>query len=354
MRKMPEREYTAADFQRYYQGGMTPAEMHALEQAAARDPFLAEALEGYESLPPENWSAPLAALHEQFAQAHPTLVVSLPRRRYLAPLRMAAGIGLLALTIAAAYLFTRREERSAPDLIAQHQPPTIAPTVPATGARPAVPAPEKPATMDTRPSVTVVGQTGTAGRNTPAAKPADDFVYRPHPAGATPGPPVTETNQLPTNDEKPAVAAAEETAALSEAMPAQVNAAYAPRNAVTSRSKKESNAGVTMAIPEASATKESAAPEGSANLPAAEPVIGWKAYETYLQTAKKSPASGAYPAGEVILELVFSADGQITRVLVIRSLQAEADAEALRLVKEGPAWRLRHKAPATLRLAIPF
>lgn len=39
--------YTAADFERYHSGKMTNTEMHGLEKAALRDPFLADALEGY-------------------------------------------------------------------------------------------------------------------------------------------------------------------------------------------------------------------------------------------------------------------------------------------------------------------
>ncbi|MCY7293569.1 MAG: carboxypeptidase-like regulatory domain-containing protein [Ferruginibacter sp.] len=39
--------YTVADFAKYYKGTMSFAEMHALENAALDDPFLADALEGY-------------------------------------------------------------------------------------------------------------------------------------------------------------------------------------------------------------------------------------------------------------------------------------------------------------------
>src|SRR5687768_14460319 len=53
---MPEEKnhsgrYTAEDFERYYSGGMTPAERHRLEKAALDDPFLADALEGYAQTP---------------------------------------------------------------------------------------------------------------------------------------------------------------------------------------------------------------------------------------------------------------------------------------------------------------
>ena len=39
--------YTAADIEKYHQGQLTPAQMHAMERAALEDPFLADALEGY-------------------------------------------------------------------------------------------------------------------------------------------------------------------------------------------------------------------------------------------------------------------------------------------------------------------
>ena len=41
--------YTSSDFARYHSGTMPPNEMHALERAALEDPFLADALEGYEN-----------------------------------------------------------------------------------------------------------------------------------------------------------------------------------------------------------------------------------------------------------------------------------------------------------------
>jgi hypothetical protein len=42
-----DHKYSAADFERYHSGQMSEAEMHALEKAALKDSFLADALEGY-------------------------------------------------------------------------------------------------------------------------------------------------------------------------------------------------------------------------------------------------------------------------------------------------------------------
>ena len=41
--------YTLLDIEQYLQGKLSPAEMHALEKAAVQDPFLADAIEGYQS-----------------------------------------------------------------------------------------------------------------------------------------------------------------------------------------------------------------------------------------------------------------------------------------------------------------
>ncbi|MEJ0103524.1 MAG: carboxypeptidase-like regulatory domain-containing protein [Bacteroidota bacterium] len=43
--------YSAADIHRYHKGQMTAKEMHALEKAALDDPFLADAIEGYTTVP---------------------------------------------------------------------------------------------------------------------------------------------------------------------------------------------------------------------------------------------------------------------------------------------------------------
>jgi TonB family protein len=52
------------DIEKYLRGELTPAEMHALEQKALRDPFLAEALEGAEHVGPEHFSLDIAALQQ--------------------------------------------------------------------------------------------------------------------------------------------------------------------------------------------------------------------------------------------------------------------------------------------------
>jgi hypothetical protein len=49
--KEENKKYTAAEIARYHVGKMSAQEMHAIEKAALQDPFLSDALEGYEHAP---------------------------------------------------------------------------------------------------------------------------------------------------------------------------------------------------------------------------------------------------------------------------------------------------------------
>ena len=57
--------YTAADIEQYFAGKLSSQQMHELEKAALYDPFLAEAMEGYEGIKAAAWKNQLVALHEQ-------------------------------------------------------------------------------------------------------------------------------------------------------------------------------------------------------------------------------------------------------------------------------------------------
>ncbi len=57
--------YTAADYSRYHRGEMSAAEMHALEKAALKDPFVQDALDGYALL--KTGERDIASLSERIA-----------------------------------------------------------------------------------------------------------------------------------------------------------------------------------------------------------------------------------------------------------------------------------------------
>ena len=62
------KHYSAEDIARYWQGKMSPQEMHALESAAMDDPFLADALEGYSTVAPETIHSDVQELHRRLKE----------------------------------------------------------------------------------------------------------------------------------------------------------------------------------------------------------------------------------------------------------------------------------------------
>jgi TonB family protein len=59
--------YTAREIEQYLAGNLLPQQMHAMEKAALDDPFLAEAMEGYESVKDKEWNNQLVALRQEIA-----------------------------------------------------------------------------------------------------------------------------------------------------------------------------------------------------------------------------------------------------------------------------------------------
>ncbi len=104
--------YSADQIRQYLEGRMTHAEMHALEKAALDDPFLAEAIEGYESIPADNWQPQLDTLHTTFAQparTAPAKVISIGKPR-INWFRYAAAIFIIA-GLSTTFLLVNRNNR---------------------------------------------------------------------------------------------------------------------------------------------------------------------------------------------------------------------------------------------------
>ena len=97
------------DIEKYLLGKLTPDERHALEKKALSDPFLADALEGAESISSVEFSSDLKELLHKIHQQN--------KNRWAWPLRMAASITGIAL-IGSIIFFSVREN---PDNIASTQ-----------------------------------------------------------------------------------------------------------------------------------------------------------------------------------------------------------------------------------------
>jgi len=101
--------YTAEDIKRYLGGSMTATEMHAIEMAALDDPFLAEAMEGYEIMEQKDSATSLTALKQHFNTSNSSPVIPISKAPVYKWWRTAAAIFVIGCTVATAYIFTKKE-----------------------------------------------------------------------------------------------------------------------------------------------------------------------------------------------------------------------------------------------------
>lgn len=94
------RNFTSVDIAAYHQGRLTPAEMHALEKAAMEDPFLGDALEGYQAQATltTDFAELRSRLQDRIGEEKKTRVIAAGSYRWLriaALFILIAGAGLL-------------------------------------------------------------------------------------------------------------------------------------------------------------------------------------------------------------------------------------------------------------------
>lgn len=85
----------------------------------------------------------------------------------------------------------------------------------------------------------------------------------------------------------------------------------------------------------------------------AQPVIGWDEYNKYLDSSKHA-ADNANPPGEVVISFSVNKRGQLSDFTIEQSLNKARDNEAIRLVKEGPEWKLLKGKKTRARVIITF
>jgi hypothetical protein len=102
---------TAKDIQNYLEGKLTPLQMNAMEKAALDDPFLAEAMEGYEALPTANWQSSYVALQQNFQKQTSQAKVVALKKVNNNWLKAAAAVLLIGTTIAISYTLYNKNDK---------------------------------------------------------------------------------------------------------------------------------------------------------------------------------------------------------------------------------------------------
>lgn len=320
-----QEHYTAKDIERYHQGEMTAAEMHRLEKAALDDPLLADALEGYVHTATAAYD--VAALQTRLQQRtggkknNRVTMLQQPWLRLAALFILIAGGGWLVFRTA-----TTREN----DLAISS--PEKAPAEQATVATAdSLPTPFSAAT-DAADSNRLSGV--TAMQKTAAA------------------PPVLQATRAEKKEPKKETAVME-ALRLPAADQASAAGSSTPKDNTTTqvdRITTDTLLNQSGALQKAEAAAEApvmqrrrqAAPQVGRTASAAEPAAGWEAFEKYLAQNKtpEPERKTAFPSGgEVALQFLIGQNGRPESIEVTQSLCERCDAEAVRLLKEGPAWK---------------
>ena len=91
--------------------------------------------------------------------------------------------------------------------------------------------------------------------------------------------------------------------------------------------------------------EEEVAPEG-----------GWTKYNNYLSNNLRFPTDAKQKNihGEVEVTVKLSKNGDISQVSVDKPLCPDCDAEAVRLVKEGPKWDVKNTKKKKVKVKVKF
>ncbi|SHM32305.1 hypothetical protein SAMN05444266_107389 [Chitinophaga jiangningensis] len=307
----------------YLAGELDDKAMHDLERQALDDPFLAEALEGFETVAPQQ-QPNLDDLHARLnARVAPTKTRVRPMYyRYAA----AAAI-LLLLATGGWYLF--REPAVKPQIAGvqpQAQTEHQAPAAPAADTAPAgAKKPEAAKTVTPPVAAMKQAETPVLAMNSPQAE-------------------ISDTQQEITSLADSLITANDKKAAdtysrgyTQEAAPALMLADSHRSNRYTTQAKEHTEDVRGMGRQKALLSREKAA-EVFIGEKGPEPEIGLKSYQEYL--SRRSITSDPEIAGsEVYLIFSVKPDGGIDSVNVITGKNIAATKAAITIIKDGPKWK---------------
>jgi hypothetical protein len=299
----------------YAAGTLAPAAQHRVEAHTLACARCADILEGLLQTPAATTDQALVQLQQRLRQrvqqqAAPARQVAAPQRhRWLAPQLAAAAALILGLVAGGWWTWQQRQHTPTPPpqvIVAKPAEPSVLPSSPAAA----------PVAMAVAPAVTPPRRPIAGHRPRATAR-----VVAGHPAATAP--PVSVASSAPTA-----------TPASDSAVLAEVNAP------VAAPATTPPPAAAPARVSEPLAKLRAAMPPPPA-LPAT-PTGGYTALREYLKkgAAEFEPESkdGPRRSGKVVVRLHLGADGKIEQAEAVRKLRPDYDAEAIRLLQEGPSW----------------
>lgn len=349
--------YTVADIKKYLAGELSPAEMHAMEKAALDDPFLADAMEGMQSLQSSgnaSFDADVAALKQRLQNrttGKRRTVIFLSNTRWWQV--AAVVLVVVAIGITYPYLF---KQTGRPAMIAKTERADSAQALTeAPAATPGTEAIKEPSVAkDKATAMAAPPEDLHPNSSSPKKKRRDAGIA----AGAerkAAGVAATGDQPVAANKVQSAPTAVfKDTGKQSEPIAKTGNEAEktdtGKNKDLARQSQKDTHLDDEVVV--VGYGKRSRKAFANKEVQNAEPVAGWEAYRKYLKENRKAPQDSL--KGEVVVSFRVKRDGKLSGFNIEKSLGPDYDAEAIRLIKEGPAWKVLKGKKARITVAVEF
>lgn len=360
--------YTAADIQKYLSGGMPAPEMYAIEKAALDDPFLSEAIEGYGAMEQRDWNKELSALQQNVSSADSAPIISINKKSFIKWWRAAAAVIVITSSIAITYFFNTNKiankntetEITVRDNAAPLRNDSSLSIIENKSSAPAAVATNDKAKKKELPGEDTPGTNLLATVKTKKVK--KDISTEQLSANAVDedtkdNAAITNaTIDTPNNDE---TSATKQTAvAPKQIADAMLDKSSTAQSALNKNLAKEENTNLNeVVITQNKKIAQKKRPgDNYESQSEAAPIIGWMEYNKYLSKNIIMPPEAQQQniQGEVLLIVKIGSNGEILKVKVNKPLCRECDAEAIRLVKEGPKWQVKNNKVAKVKVLVKF
>jgi hypothetical protein len=340
--------YTAQDVERYHSGGLSPAQMHALEKAALDDPFLADALEGYTYT--KTATADLTSIQQKLKQRiandekRGIFFISSNWMKIAALFVLIAGGGWFIIQ---SLIPSSKNEVALTITNSNKQTPTINQTTNADSVSILSNVPVSNETVALNKKVS-----NAPGEKEYKSKNKNDFNK---PMATTAG------NSLFEQDSKEVAATAMErdiNKSKDKVDSPQNNIALLQDGTTIGRSKvtdtirnfdvvlQRADRGLEEVVVSKKAKSNAVSSRRQMfQIDTLEPAIGWSYFDEYIASNMKSPTELKIKpvSGEVELSFELNKQGEPVNITVTKSLCDKCDEEAIRLLKEGPKWKNKAK-----------
>lgn len=356
------------DIERYLRGEMTPAEMHALEREAMKDPFLAEALEGIEETGTETFLFDLRELHHTVHQR-----TRKSRPKFISMWNWSIGIaaGLVVTTLAAVYIISGvQAEREALAMKSPKSSEQPAPPVAQENADMATPEENPEAEVTASPDSGASSAQPDNPATTPDGEPAEEVTFEMDDTRVTP-PIHARGYELTIPDTTRMIAGRVFSSEDGAALPGVT--VVIPGSGITTSTDGSGNYTIPLVSPDQQLVFGFIGMENKTVVPGnqmhldvtldpdlsqlsevvvidyadtdtahqcAEPAGGQPALVKYFEERMHYPeqALANKVEGKVTIEFTVGTDGVLRDFHVLKGIGFGCDDEAIRLLREGPAW----------------